>query len=159
MAQAAGFRPEQGVDLYFMQRASQAGKPVAGLETIEAQLGAMDAVPYPEQAHDLGKFLDDPRKALQELTELHAIWRAGDATELDRLLREQMAEDTPDTYRLLIVNRNDDWIPAITERLTDSKVDDTLVVVGAAHLTGQDGLVEKMRAKGYKVERIGAADR
>jgi uncharacterized protein YbaP (TraB family) len=32
--------------------------------------------------------------------------------------------------------------------------DDTLVVVGALHLLGSDGVVEKLRAKGYRVERI-----
>ena len=35
--------------------------------------------------------------------------------------------------------------------------DDTLVVVGTLHLLGSDGVVEKLRAKGYTVERICAA--
>jgi uncharacterized protein YbaP (TraB family) len=28
------------------------------------------------------------------------------------------------------------------------------VVVGSLHLLGSDGLVEKLKAKGYKVERV-----
>ena len=32
--------------------------------------------------------------------------------------------------------------------------DDTLAVVGTLHLLGGDGVVEKLRAKGYKVERV-----
>jgi uncharacterized protein len=35
--------------------------------------------------------------------------------------------------------------------------DDTLVVVGALHLLGEDGVVEKLRAKGYTVERVCSA--
>jgi uncharacterized protein YbaP (TraB family) len=34
---------------------------------------------------------------------------------------------------------------------------DTLVVVGAMHLIGADGVVEKLRVKGYQVERICSA--
>jgi len=33
----------------------------------------------------------------------------------------------------------------------------TLVVVGALHLLGSDGVVEKLRARGYRVERICSA--
>ena len=53
--------------------------------------------------------------------------------------------------------RNDAWVPRIQKRLTDAGTDDTLVVVGALHLLGPDGVVEKLRAKGYKVERVCSA--
>ena len=56
--------------------------------------------------------------------------------------------------KLLDVDRNDAWLPQIEKRLTGSKSDDTLVVVGTLHLLGADGLVEKLKAKGYKVERV-----
>ncbi|RZA05451.1 MAG: TraB/GumN family protein, partial [Proteobacteria bacterium] len=55
------------------------------------------------------------------------------------------------------VARNDAWLPKLQKRLTDPGKDDTLVVVGALHLLGTDGVVEKLRAKGYKVERICSA--
>jgi hypothetical protein len=48
-------------------------------------------------------------------------------------------------------------VPKIEQRLTAPGRDDTLVVVGALHLLGSDGVVEKLRAKGYKVERICSA--
>ena len=35
--------------------------------------------------------------------------------------------------------------------------DDVLVVVGALHLLGEDGVVEKLQAKGYQVERVCSA--
>ena len=37
------------------------------------------------------------------------------------------------------------------------QIDDALVVVGALHLLGDDGVVEKLRARGYQVERICSA--
>lgn len=85
---------------------------------------------------------------------LHALWRAGDAAKLDSDMRADMARKTPETYRLLDVERNDRWLPQIEARLVKEKKDNTLIVVGALHLLGSDGLVEKLKAKGYAVERI-----
>lgn len=154
ITQAMGFKADLGVDRHLMDRAAKAGKPAAGLETIDAQMKAMDSAPYAEQAHGLDEFLSDPRKAVKQMGDMHAWWRAGDIDKLDAGMRAEMARDTPETYRLLNVDRNDAWLPEVEKRLTESKSDDTLVVVGTLHLLGDDGLVEKLRTKGYTVERV-----
>lgn len=154
VTQAMGFKAELGLDRNLMDRAAKAGKPTAGLETVDAQLKAMDSVPYDEQAEELDEFLDGPMKAAKQMTDMHAWWRAGDVAKLDSEMRVDMATKTPISYKLLDVDRNNIWVPLIEQRLTGSKHDDTLIVVGSLHLLGKDGLVEKLRAKGYKVERI-----
>jgi len=154
VSQAMGFKPDLGLDRHLMDRAAKAGKPTGGLETVDDQMKAMDAVPYPEQAQSLDEFLQDPRQAMQQLEDMHAWWRAGDVARLDKDMRADMAAKTPQSYRLLDVDRNNAWLPQVEKRLTGSKSDDTLVVVGALHLLGADGLVEKLEAKGYKVERV-----
>lgn len=154
ITQSMGFRPDLGVDRHLMERAAQAGKPTGGLETVEDQFRAMDSVPHAEQAKGLEEFLDDPRKMVRQMGDMHAWWRAGDAGRLDAEMRAEMAKDTPETYRLLNLARNQAWLPLVEQRLTESKSDDTLVVVGALHLLGEDGLVEQLRGKGYTVERL-----
>lgn len=154
VSQAMGFKPDLGLDRHLMERASKAGKPAVGLETVEDQMKALDAVPHAEQAQGLDEFLLDPTKAVQQLQDMHAWWRAGDVARLDTDMRAEMAAKSPQSYKLLDVDRNDAWLPKIEQRLTGSKSDDTLVVVGALHLLGADGLVEKLKAKGYKVERV-----
>ncbi|MGV8942649.1 TraB/GumN family protein [Thermomonas sp.] len=154
VTQALGFKAELGLDRNLMERAAKAGKPTAGLETVDAQLKAMDSVPYDEQAKGLDEFLDDPMKAARQMQDMHSWWRAGDYAKLDREMRVEMASKTPVSYKLLDVDRNNAWLPQIEQRLTGSSKDDTLVVVGSLHLLGKDGLVEKLRSKGYKVERI-----
>lgn len=154
VSQAMGFRPDLGLDRHLMERAAKAGKPATGLETVDDQMKAMDAVPYPEQAQGLDEFLQDPKKAIEQLQDMHAWWRAGDVDRLDKDMRADMATKTPQSYKLLDVDRNDAWLPQIEKRLTGSKSDDALVVVGTLHLLGADGLVEKLKAKGYKVERV-----
>lgn len=154
VTQAMGFRPELGLDRKLMARAGEAGKPATGLETVEDQMKAMDSVPYAEQAQGMDEFLTDPQKAIREMTNMHAWWRAGDVAKLDSGMRAEMARKTPESYRLLDVERNRAWMPQVEKRLTESKRDNTLVVVGALHLLGSDGLVEQLKAKGYKVERV-----
>jgi uncharacterized protein YbaP (TraB family) len=157
MAQAAGFSQEIGLDVYFINRAKKANKPLTGLETLDEQLAIMDAMPYSEQAYSLGEILNNPQQAMLELNELHAAWREGDVETLDSKMRADMEKETPESYRSLIVERNDAWIPKIVQRLDGVSADDTLVVVGALHVLGSDGLIEKLRAKGYSFERVCSA--
>lgn len=157
MTQAMGFRQEQGVDATLMQRAAAAQKPVSGLETVEDQIGALDSMPMNEQVSGLEELLKDPQETLGELLEMHDWWKRGDVAKLDRKLRVEMQQKTPVSYRLINVQRNDRWVPKIEQHLAEPGTDNTLVVVGAMHLLGADGVVDKLRAKGYAVERICSA--
>ncbi|WP_411832431.1 TraB/GumN family protein [Pseudoxanthomonas mexicana] len=157
IAQSAGFRPEQGLDQHFIRRASEAGKPVAGLETVDVQVAAMDKAPYSEQVYSLNELISDPARTVRQLHELHEAWRKGDTEKLDGKMRQEMIAHTPVSYRMLNVDRNNAWMPAIEKRLTAPGTDNTLIVVGALHLMGEDGVVEKLRAKGYQVERLCSA--
>lgn len=151
---AMGFKAELGMDRHLMARAASASKPTSGLETIDDQMKAMDSVPYAEQAAGLDEFLEDPKKAVRQLQDMHGWWRSGDVARLDSEMRAEMAKKTPESYKLLDVDRNNAWLPKLEARLKASQSDDTLVVVGSLHLLGDDGLVEKLRAKGYTVERM-----
>lgn len=154
MTQAMGFRQEQGLDATLMQRAAAAQKPVAGLETVDDQINALDSMPMNEQVSGLEELLEDPQETLGELLEMHDWWKRGDIAKLDRKLRVEMQQKTPVSYRLINVQRNDQWVPKIEQRLAEPGTDNTLVVVGAMHLLGPDGVVDKLRAKGYDVERV-----
>ena len=154
ITQSMGFRPDLGVDRHLMERAAKAGKPTGGLETVDDQFRALDSVPHSEQAKGLDEFLDDPMKMMREMGELHDAWRVGDLARLEEGMRAEMAVKTPETYRLVNVDRNRAWLPQVERRLTAPGTDDTLVVVGALHLLGEDGLVEALRARGYTVERL-----
>ncbi len=157
LSQSMGFRAEDGLDQHLMQRAASANKPTSGLESIDLQLQTLDRTPMKEQIASLQEFVDAPDKMPGLLDELHQAWLAGDTAKLDALTRVEMLAKTPETYRLLNVDRNNAWMPKLRKLLDDSKSDDTLVVVGAMHLLGRDGVVEKLRGKGYRVERVCSA--
>ena len=154
VAQTMGLKPELGMDRKLMERVAKVGKPTAGLESYDDQMKAFDSTPHAEQVEELDEFISDPPKAIRQIAELHAAWRAGDVAKLDAELRAEMASKSPETYRLLNVERNRAWLPLVEKRLTDSKKDNTLVVVGVLHLLGSDGLVARLKTKGYRVERV-----
>lgn len=154
IVQTMGFRQEDGLDRHFMARADKAGKAVAGLESIDVQMAALDGTPHAEQIAGLDEFLSDPKQAVAEMRMLHASWRQADLETLDRKFRVDMARKSPVSYKLVNVDRNNAWMPTLEQRLKSPGSDDTLAVVGTLHLLGDDGVVEKLRARGYKVERV-----
>lgn len=153
LSNAMGFSAEHGLDQHLMRKAAEAGKPTAGLETVAAQMRALDGTPMSEQVGALTDFIDDPAETREMLEQLHIAWRRGDAARLDRLTREEMERESPHTYRVINVARNRAWLPQLRKLLAHPQ-DDALVVVGAMHLLGKDGLVEQLRAQGLRVERV-----
>lgn len=152
-----GMDPQYGLDEHFMTEAQQAGKATLGLETGGEQIALLDGMSLQEQRQFLAESLQDAQDGAKETEALHRAWRDGDVQTLWNRMAMQMQRDYPHLYQRIDVQRNDAWVPKIAQRLDDVHKGNTLVVVGALHLLGPDGVVEKLRAKGYKVERICSA--
>lgn len=152
-----GLDTKLGLDVHLAAEAAAAAKPTAGLETGAQQIAFLDGMGRAEQLQFLAEALSESRDAKQETAKLHAAWRNGKADVLWQDMAVRMKKEYPDLYQRINVARNDAWVPKIEKRLIESKKDDTLVVVGALHLLGSDGVVEKLRAKGYTVERVCSA--
>ena len=152
---ALGFSGDYGPDRLLSERADKAGKPRLALETVDDELRALDGQPMDEQILGLQKFLDNPKLSIERAMQMHGDWMRGDVDGLSRDYLQQVQTETPGTYRLLVVDRNNAWLPKLKERLdAHGAGDNTLAVVGALHLIGKDGLVEQLRAAGYRVERV-----
>jgi len=145
-----GFNPLNGVDMQIALRAQSDGKPLQGLETVADQLGLFANLSLDEQREMLRATLDekDPQGQLREIV---SAWRNGDTAALEQQLRKG-AEESPELFRKLTTDRNLRWLPQIEKMLQDPK-SDYLVVTGALHMVGRDGLVELLRRKGYRVEQ------
>lgn len=152
-----GLDPKIGLDMHFIGRAEKASKPTTGLEKGSEQIAVFDGMSKTEQLQFLDESLDEAQNAKVEIEKLHAAWRRGDDAQLLDGMAGDMRRDYPQLYRRINVARNDAWIPKLRRMLDGETTDDTLVVVGALHLLGEDGVVEKLRAKGYKVERVCSA--
>lgn len=150
-----GMDPALGLDRHFMVLAGKAGKPTAGLERAEDQVTMLDGMAPEEQRQLLAEALDDAEAGSAQSQRLHDAWRRGDARQLWDEMGRQMRHDYPALYKRINVERNARWTPALVGMLEAAPAQgDTLVVVGALHLLGEDGVVARLRAKGYRVERI-----
>lgn len=152
-----GLQPELGLDMHFMKAARGANKPTSGLETGAQQIAFLDGMGAEEAMQFLDEALSESAEGRKEVEKLHAAWRAGDEKTMWDGLVAEMRKKFPKLYRRINVERNDAWVPKLEARLKRAGDDDTLVVVGALHTIGSDGIVEKLRAKGYTVERVCSA--
>jgi uncharacterized protein len=150
-SQKAGFRPDLGLDQHLMRRALEAGKRTAGLERADAQIGLFDNLSPKLQEAMLAQTLEKAGEP-DGVRRLHTLWRDGDSAGLAAYVREEFAE-YPEINESININRNRQWLGAVREFAGSGKK--VLVVVGALHLVGEDGVPAQLRQAGMRVERIG----
>jgi uncharacterized protein len=152
--QEAGLATDHGLDKHFAERSIAAGKPSRGLETIDEQLRLFETMSPEQQLQSLESTLDDLEDIEGVIDGMHRLWRAGDEDGLFAATGAEMKAEFPALYDRMNRDRNRAWLPELRALLDDSRGDDALVVVGAMHLLGEDGVVEGLRRAGYKVERL-----
>lgn len=146
--QAAGFRPELGVDRHFFDRAKTAGLKRIALETLAYQLDRFDQLSPTLQEAMLKATLDDLDTQVENVGELAKAWASGDIKGMEVQLLGALLE-SPELYDRLLVERNRNWIPTVDTCLQQNQ--SCFVVVGAAHLAGPHGLPALLERKGYAV--------
>jgi hypothetical protein len=149
--QQAGLDPTLGLDQHFFDRATQARKTVIGLETAESQIDRFDQMPESLQEQMLRSTLDELGMQNKEIGAMVAAWRRGDAAMIERDMVRAL-QKYPAAYQSLIVERNHNWMPQLEKCL--ARTTPCMVVVGAAHLVGPDGLLTLLQRKGYRIEQM-----
>ena len=146
--QAAGFKPEFGVDRHFFDRATARGMKRQALETVAYQLDRFDAMPVPVQEALLKTTIADLDTQVNDVKQMVRAWSAGDAAAVEKLTLTSF-KDSPELYKRLLVERNENWVPHVEKCLAGNA--GCFIVVGAAHLVGRDGLPALLAKKGMKV--------
>jgi len=149
--QRAGYSPTEGVDRYFHLRAATAGLEIQGLETVASQLDLFRNLTPAQDEAFLVQTVKDLDSVIPAADELIAHWRAGRIGELEELLADGY-DEFPDLFTKLVIDRNQNWMPALEEILAGSH--QAFVVVGALHVVGDGGLAKMLEEKGYRVEQL-----
>jgi len=149
-AQAAGLDPELGLDKHFYNLATGAGKQVIGLETVQYQIDRFDKMPDAMQEQLLRSELAEMETEKTSLRTLLTAWQTGDAAAIEKMLLTSFT-DNPAAYSSLITERNRNWMPQLEACLKRSSP--CLVIVGAAHIVGPQGLLALLRQRGYRIEQ------
>lgn len=140
-------------DMTFAQMAATDKKEVFGLESVEAEMAALDKIPLTEQLKGLVDLAKNPDEAKKEFTELIDIYKAHD---LDKLMGSMKTSkfsggDFSQFEESLLSERNSNWIPVIEKA---AKEKPTFFAFGAGHLGNENGVVNLLRKKGYTVKPL-----
>jgi len=146
-----GFDPKMGVELHMTSLAIQDGKPIEGLEAIEEQLAFLDGLSLQAQRDMLLQTLEDSANIAESIDDLIHAWRHGDIEFLESQMLDSLAEHE-ELSEALVTNRNVRWVSQISELLDDR--DDYLIIVGALHLVGEDGVPNLLAQKGVEIRQL-----
>ena len=145
-----GQSSEAGVESVLGARARARDIPFTYLETPEQQIRVLADLPPEVEAHFLSVTLRQVEEGGRALTSLDEPWARGDLDTLSRELDRQWAEAGPVIHDALIVRRNRAWADSIAARLEGSG--SAFIAVGAAHLVGDENVVQLLRERGIAVE-------
>ena len=122
-----------------------------GLETLRDQAEIFDRFNDQQNEQYLLSTISGLPAYAEMVRQLVDAWKDGNVRMLDRLLNQDKRSD-PATHDVLFSRRNSKWMPEI-ERFAHGN-GNYLIIVGAGHLVGDDGVVAQLRRAGYSVQQL-----
>lgn len=152
--QQAQFSMDNGIDQHYFLLAREDNRPVISLETPEFQVALFAEMPEALSKEMLAATLDEATYESQSPEELHRLWRTGDVATLEQVTRD-LRKRYPELYSRILSARTKNWVAPLAERMNGEVP--LLVIVGAAHLIGGDGLLAQLKARGLEAKPVTAA--
>jgi len=143
---------EQGVDQFFYRLAQTDKKSVEGLETVDEQIDYISSMADGNEDEFVSYSIKDMKTMEQQYDKLVNAWRKGDTKKLEELMVTDLKARQPKLYKKLFTDRNENWLPLIDAYQKTSRTE--FILVGVGHLVGQDGIIEVLKKKGYKVDKL-----
>ena len=122
---------------------------VYGLETIQDQIGIFDRVAEKEQLEWLVKYAADEEQFRNGISKMIEAYQGEEINKLLELMTEY--PEYKNIEDALLYERNEKWIDPISEYAFDKP---TFFAVGAAHLASDQGLIQLLRERGFKLTPI-----
>ena len=146
-----GFNPLYGIEMHMMSKAVRDGKTIQGFESVEQQLELLDGLSLDAQRDLLMQTLAEGANIRDIMDQLIAAWRTGDIAYMEENLLADVA-NYPELYETIVADRNRAWTNTIDKLLGDDE--DYLVIVGALHLIGEDGVPQLLESRGFTVNQL-----
>src|SRR3954453_7353412 len=151
-----GMQVGNGADMVLRRIAEDEGKPVEGLESLQFQLDMFNRMPpaappasaVPGRPVGNSTSIDGLQKAMAEM---QTAWKRGDQSVFVRMLG-QVERSSPDTYRMMFVERNAHFAEWIAARMQKPGV--VFVAIGAGHLAGKDSVLVRLAERGIESQRV-----
>lgn len=155
MKTVEGFNSQQQLDGWIQSEAQKKGKAVAGLETMDFQMGVLFGTQtLQRQADQLLCTVMNLNKAEQQTRRMSAAYMKQDLKQLMEIVEEKQGNSCdalPEEEEALIYRRNTNWaevMPAIMKEKA------TFFAVGSGHLAGERGILNLLSKQGYTIEAV-----
>ena len=146
-----GMDEQYGLDKYFYEKAINDQKKVLGLESVDFQIALFDSLSGENPDDFVNRALTDLKLLEADVASLLAAWETGDFQTLEKLMTKSF-EEFPEMYDKFITERNKSWVRKLSGMIKDEHT--YMVVVGAGHLPGNEGVINLMKNKGFTVEQL-----
>ena len=146
--------PGLALDLLLQLEATLQGKPTFGLETMEEQISVFNDMSMEDQVTLLRHAVRSHGEVTREFERLVEIYRSGDLNRLVELVRGYKDEEGgayDAMLESLLTRRNQVMVERMAPRL---KKGGAFIAVGAAHLPGENGLLDLLDRAGYRVSAV-----
>ena len=153
--QKAGFSGEYGLDRQLYDIARADGKTLAWFEPPAQHLGLFMNMPEDLSRQFLAAALSEEGASGDEPQAMYRAWRDNDVSKIEALVTDMKAR-YPLVYERLLAARNRSWAAQLKRYLDGAHAQ--LIVVGAAHWLGPDGLLAQLKTAGYRVKPYIATD-
>lgn len=154
-----------GIDEHFLKEAKKANKTILELESAEFQFTMLANLDNDLMDFMIKYFILNEDEEVKELTNLYEAWINGDLEKIIDFIEEIDNENNIDVseyknleslmeeYNNEMINkRNSKMLENIDNYFKENK--NTFVVVGAAHIVGEEGVTNKLKELGYSVNLI-----
>lgn len=135
-------------EMNLMDMATQKGISIKGLETMDSQLAIFDKMSDTDIRLLLISSLNDGPKN-QTDRQLIEAYKQQDITALHNMMSE--SPEIKGHEKELLIDRNVDWVKQLPDMMKEQS---SFVAVGAAHLPGENGVLNLLKKAGYKVEAV-----
>ena len=143
---------QDGVDMFYYQSATTDKKPIEGLETVDEQIDFIVGMGEGNEDKLITYTINDLVSIKENYETMTDAWRKGNVQGLYNLILREIKTKMPGLYKDLITDRNEKWLSRIDAYLETPERE--FILVGVGHLVGPEGIIEALRQKGCKVEKM-----
>ena len=153
MKQWIGYSEERSMESFFENVAAQRDMPVIGLDNIgETMYMLFDREPFHWQCKELLKVIEYPEKEVQQERTLKAMYLDGRLSDIAYQVEgpDNTTSISFSDYKVY-TQRNQQWVKRLKPILTNGEA---FITLNAIYLGGEKGLIEQLRAAGYRVRPV-----
>jgi len=148
-----GFSAEEGIDVFFINKAEERGIDILELESVEFQLQMFELFDKYSDAY-ISYSIEQMKSSTEQVEKMFDAWKKGHTEKMYEIINT--GNEHPDFDKImtaLLDDRNIGMAEKAEHFLSEGKT--VFMIVGAAHLIGDEGIINILEQKGkYQIQQL-----